>query len=619
MIKNCRKWIADGKPPKPNKPESTNSSDKSSTNMTLLIITSVVTPVDCDNDGWYVDNGATSHVTNNNGYFKTFEPFSTKHTVTTANGNIVKAIGKGAIDVEAAVNEKWYKLTLEDVWYVPKIQKNLFSVLTAQGKNPKNKFTSTVNVCHLKIDQDVKLIGIRNRFGGLFKLLMRYIKSYYPTEVNMINKDNLLQLYHEKFGHQNKRHVKAMIEKELQINVGLDTELCEECIYGKAHRLPFGTKKRAMKPGELIHTDVCGPFQNSMSGYHYFVLFKNNYTKFRVIDFIKEKSEVADKLKQFLAETKTAGHVVKELLSDNGGEFDNKQVKEILQHEGIIQRLTMPYTPQQNGCSERQNRTVVETARAIMHAHGNIAQNLWAEMINSASYIVNRTRPSNISGISSYELWYNKKPGTKHLRIIGSTCYAHIPKQQRRKMDQKAVKGIPIGYDHDEGYRILNEENNLIRSRDVIFEEKTLIQKKRVNIPVNMDVPDQECQDSEPQTEEQSETDTQSTEEDFESTEDFEEEETLIVRDIELAKEPENNLLKNIKTSGRQLRDRSTIKHPEKFKDFVAYVSTDFKEPETYKEAIRLDEQDEWREAMDALQENLDFGRFTFWKKSHTL
>lgn len=33
VIKNCRKWIADGKPPKSSKPE-VNSSDKCSTNMT---------------------------------------------------------------------------------------------------------------------------------------------------------------------------------------------------------------------------------------------------------------------------------------------------------------------------------------------------------------------------------------------------------------------------------------------------------------------------------------------------------------------------------------------------------------------------------------------------------
>lgn len=94
MIKNCRKWIADGKPSKSSKPEAADSSDKCSTNMTLLTVTSAVMFVDCDNDGWYVNNRATSHVTNNNNFFKTFEPISTKHTVTTANESMSRLLAR---------------------------------------------------------------------------------------------------------------------------------------------------------------------------------------------------------------------------------------------------------------------------------------------------------------------------------------------------------------------------------------------------------------------------------------------------------------------------------------------------------------------------------------------
>lgn len=182
MIKKCRKWIADGKPQKPNKSEATDISNKSSTNMTLLTVTSVVMSSDCDNDGWYVDNGATSHVTNNSNFFETFEPFPTAHTIITANGDTVEAISKGAIDVEVAVAGKWYKLTLGDVWYVPRIQKNLFSLLAAQDKNPKSRFISTAETCELKINRDVKLVGVRGRFGGLFKLVMKYINLILPLK-----------------------------------------------------------------------------------------------------------------------------------------------------------------------------------------------------------------------------------------------------------------------------------------------------------------------------------------------------------------------------------------------------------------------------------------------------
>lgn len=590
IIKQCRQWICDGRPPKSsNKAGATVSSSWNSTDMTLLAVTSSVMSMECDSDSWYVDNGATSHVTNNKEYFQTFELFSTPHTVTTANGDIIKAIGKGTIDIEAAVYGSWHKMRLGDVWYVPNIQKNLFSVLSAHDKNPESEFRSNSEVCNLIIGQDVKLVGARTRFGGLFKLAMRCIKHKYPTEVNVLNDENLLQLYHERFGHQNKRHVKTMIYKNLGVNVGVDTEICEGCVYGKAHRLPFGTRKRASKPGELIHTDVCGPFMRSMSGNRYFVLFKDDYTKFRYIYVIKEKSEVADKLKLFINETKTAGHVVKELLSDNGGEFDNHQVRNILQQEGIVQRLTMPYTPQQNGCSERENRTVVETARAIMHAHGNIPQGLWAEMINTAGYILNRTGPSNITGVSSYEAWYGKKPGIKHLRIIGSTCYAHIPSQQRKKMDKKATEGILIGYDHDEGYRIwCARTNKLIRSRDVIFHEKTLTQKKGIGVPVCI-------QDSTTQTEEELKNDVQLQDEDSVSFKDDSEEAC-------------GDMDENDETGGQQLRDRSKIKPPEKYKDYSMSIITNIEEPETYSEALKSEQQEDWTIAMDreinALNEN---------------
>ena len=116
--------------------------------------------------------------------------------------------------------------------------------------------------------------------------------------------------------------------------------------------MKFGTRDRATKPAQLIHSDVCGPFEASNSNYRYFVLFKDDYTKYRYVYFMKEKSEVPEKLNQMLREVKTVGHTVKEFLSDNGGEFDNKKVSSLLKKHGIHHRLIMPYTPEQNGCSE---------------------------------------------------------------------------------------------------------------------------------------------------------------------------------------------------------------------------------------------------------------------------
>jgi transposase InsO family protein len=44
---------------------------------------------------------------------------------------------------------------------------------------------------------------------------------------------------------------------------------------------------------------------------------------------------------------------VKKVRSDSGSEFQNLQVEEYLGEEGIKQKFSAPYTPQQNGVVER--------------------------------------------------------------------------------------------------------------------------------------------------------------------------------------------------------------------------------------------------------------------------
>lgn len=60
-----------------------------------------------------------------------------------------------------------------------------------------------------------------------------------------VNDDSVLQLYHERWGHQDKQHIKSIVEKELNIRVKPDfTKICEACIYGKADRLKLRARKK---------------------------------------------------------------------------------------------------------------------------------------------------------------------------------------------------------------------------------------------------------------------------------------------------------------------------------------------------------------------------------------
>lgn len=111
-----------------------------------------------------------------------------------------------------------------------------------------------------------------------------------------------------------------------------------------------------------------------------------------------------------LAEVKDSGHQVQELLSDAGGEFNNDNVQKILTEYGVRQRLVTPYTPEQNGLNERENRTVLKCARSKMNTYEESPQKLWAELVKTAVHIPNRTGSTTVEGKSPNELWFGKKP-----------------------------------------------------------------------------------------------------------------------------------------------------------------------------------------------------------------
>jgi len=53
---------------------------------------------------------------------------------------------------------------------------------------------------------------------------------------------------------------------------------------------------------------------------------------------------------------------VKKFRSDNGTEFINSEMSELLRAHGIKHELSAPYTAEQNGMAERENRTLIEMA-----------------------------------------------------------------------------------------------------------------------------------------------------------------------------------------------------------------------------------------------------------------
>lgn len=176
-------------------------------------------------------------------------------------------------------------------------------------------------------------------------------------------------------------------------------------------RMPFFTgRTRATEIGELIHSDVCGLMQEiTPGGSRYYIIFRDDFSGWCGINIIKYKSEVPNKFMNFAALLKTErGRNLKKIRSDNGYEYCSKEFQDWLAKSGIRHETTTLYTPQQNGVSERANRTLMEATRSQMHAK-KIPLELWGEAVTSSVYVLNRSLSSTIHA-TPYEIWYGKKP-----------------------------------------------------------------------------------------------------------------------------------------------------------------------------------------------------------------
>ena len=71
------------------------------------------------------------------------------------------------------------------------------------------------------------------------------------------------------------------------------------------------------------------------------------------------------------------------------GEYTSELFKEYCARDDIIHEYTIPYTPQQNGVAERQNRKLPDMARSMM-SYAELPLYLWGEAINTAQYELNR-------------------------------------------------------------------------------------------------------------------------------------------------------------------------------------------------------------------------------------
>jgi hypothetical protein len=253
--------------------------------------------------------------------------------------------------------------------------------------------------------------------------------------------------------------------------------LCKDgCVMAKAHvhKSREQAVRKATRPLARVHFDVSPAVPvKGVNGETGTVLYTDEYTGLWAEYFIKLRSEVPATLARFKIEAEAffrlrLGVVVElaGLRSDGAGENTSRVMHEWCAENGIRHELSAPNSQWQNGLVERAMRTLWEGAEAMRKKAGAPAA-YWPYALSNFLHVRNRL-PRLGAVASPYEMWHHIEVPLRqrlaHLRAFGCECFLHVPKDLRKKLDDKAIRCVLLGHSNKmKGYVAIEVATGRIR------------------------------------------------------------------------------------------------------------------------------------------------------------
>lgn len=423
-----------------------------------------------DEDNWFFDSAATTHMTKSQR--KIVDPRRCEGQVVAADGRVLRIESRGNVKLKPSCRRDDSPVNLMDVRYVPGLTANLLSVSEIVKKGLKVVFDeSGCQVINGRVDTRGKVVATGEHVNNLFVL-----KQARQHTAMSATSSASFDVWHRRMGHLNAQSLSKLqageaIGIKFKDRAKMD---CKACAEGKQTKLTISKQgSRAKDILDVVHSDICGPMEEaSLAGSRYYLTFIDDKSRRIFIYFLKTKSaeEVLSKFEMFVNEAeRQSDRRLKILRSDNGSEYTNRLFQNYLRQKGIVHQKTNPYTPEQNGLAERNNRSITEKARCML-LEAALQKEFWAEAVYYAVYLLNRS-PSSGTMMTPQQYWTGEKPNLSSVRIFGTKAMVHVPGQLRKKWDAKSKECILIGIDeHTKGYRLYDlDKDKVFTSRNVVF------------------------------------------------------------------------------------------------------------------------------------------------------
>lgn len=250
---------------------------------------------------------------------------------------------------------------------------------------------------------------------------------------------------------------------------------CEVCARANIKRSPFPSKarRRATKPLERIHSDICGPLPYGHGRFRYFILIIDCYSRFTWEFPLILKSDAFPRYLEFEARAENQlDSKVKAIRVDNAPELISGEMKTHLKKKGVTYERTVPNSSAQNGVAERANWTVCAMARAML-IDSDMSDYFWPFAVQAAVHIKNRVPHSALdTNKTPFEILFKHKPDVSHIRPFGCpVVFRNLKSDDLQKFAPRGINGRFIGYSRDaKGYLIwVPETRQVFVRRDVTF------------------------------------------------------------------------------------------------------------------------------------------------------
>src|SRR5438045_590722 len=203
------------------------------------------------------------------------------------------------------------------------------------------------------------------------------------------------------------------------------------------------------KPYEVIFSDVKGPMSiTGHEGSRYFVTFQDAVNKTSEVYLMKYKAEVPFFFHQYRRMIERKGGPIRRLHSDGGGEYLGSTFQLELANEGIQFSYSTPESQQQNGASERLNRTIHDRAFTFMN-NCSLPENFWPEAVKHANFIRNILPVKSSETQTPYEMEHGEVFDYSWIRTFGCDVSYRAGSQKKFSsyVDEKARPGNLVGFE----------------------------------------------------------------------------------------------------------------------------------------------------------------------------